>query len=419
MRSKELFLKSSTLLPGGVSSPVRRFLPNPFFTSRGSGSKLYTEDGTELIDYCMAYGPLVFGHAPSFVIEAVHQQIANGSVYGTPHWSEVELAEEVKRSIPSVSMVRFVNSGGEAASVAIRLARAYTKHLKIIKFDGSYHGAIDPLMVNSVGGYNTSFSEGVPTNAILNTVVLPFNDFTSLDVIGEDTACVIVEPIMGNVGVIPPEKGFLEELEKACKESGSLLIFDEVITGFRLSKGGAQKIFGITPDITILGKILGGGFPIGAIGGREEIMRMIAPEGKVFNAGTFNGNPVSMVAGLATLKRLNDRVYIELDEKCSSICSAIKEIFDDAGESVKINRVGSMFTLFFNHQPVRDKRSAIESKSHLFMELHRLLINKGVYLPPSQFESCFISTTHSSEDFERTVDAFTEVATKLSKGHSG
>lgn len=416
MKSEDLFRRAVSVLPGGVNSPVRRFAPAPFFTSHAKGSRIFTEDGGSLIDYCLAYGPLIFGHAPDFLVEAVISQVKEGSVYGTPHHAEVELAEEVVRSVPSISMVRFVNSGGEAAMSAIRLARAFTKRRRIVKFDGCYHGAVDPLLVDGTGAERHAVSEGVTESLMGETLVLPFNDMASLDMIDEDVAGVIVEPVMGNVGLVLPEEGFLRELRDACSAAGAVLIFDEVITGFRLSKGGAQQLFGVLPDLTTLGKVLGGGFPVGAFGGKEEIMELVAPQGRVYNAGTFNGNPVTMVAGLSVLKRLDGKVYSSLDSKTERLCSGIGDILEDEGIDFQLNRLGSIFTLFLTDQPVRNKTSAKRARSGLFSLLHSALLTNGVYFPPSQFECCFLSAAHSDDDISITLDALSRSVGRIKSG---
>lgn len=406
MKSEDLFIRSRKVLPGGVSSPVRLFKPYPFFTRSAQGSHLSTEDGSEVIDYCMAYGPLIFGHSPSFLVEAVKDQIRKGTVFGTPNLAELELAEEITHAVPSIQMIRFVNSGGEATMSAVRLARAITRRETIVKFDGCYHGAVDPLLVNGSGSRKSPISEGILKSVVDKTEILRFNDFNALEKIDDSVACVIVEPVMSNIGVIPPEKGFLQEIRRACDEVGAILIFDEVITGFRLSKGGAQKIFNIEPDVTVLGKIIGGGFPVGAFGGRREYMENIAPAGKVYNAGTFNGNPVTMSAGLAVIRKLDDRVYAELESKTEYLCKGLEEIFEDAKIPTQINRIGSMFTIFFTQSLVRDAESARSARAEEFMKLHRLILERGVFLPPSQFESCFLSTAHSQEDLDNTLQAF-------------
>ncbi|NHV60234.1 MAG: glutamate-1-semialdehyde 2,1-aminomutase [Candidatus Verstraetearchaeota archaeon] len=406
MRSENLFRHALTLLPGGVNSPIRRFAPAPFFTSYAKGSRLFTEDEKSLIDYCLAYGPLIFGHAPDFLVETIVKQVQDGTVYGTPHRAEVELAEEVVHSVPSISMIRFVNSGGEAAMNAIRLARAFTKRRKIVKFDGCYHGAVDPLLVDGLGTNRYAVSEGIPNSVVDETMVLPFNDISSLDMIDEDIAGVIVEPVMGNVGLVLPAEGFLRELRKACSNAGAVLIFDEVITGFRVSKGGAQQLFGVIPDLTILGKVLGGGFPVGAFGGKKELMELVAPQGRVYNAGTFNGNPVTMVAGLSVLKRLDEKIYYQLDVQTDKLCSGIRDILEDEKIDFQINRLGSIFTIFFTNQPVKDKLTAKKARSDIFSSLHSALLRNGVFFPPSQFECCFLSAAHSDDDISTTLDTF-------------
>ncbi len=383
---------------------MRYFDPYPFFTSHAKGSKLYTVDGKEIIDYCMAYGPLLFGHAPDFIVDALKDQSSKGTVYGTPSALEIELGQEVKRAFPSIEKLRFVNSGGEATTNAIRLARAFTKRDLIVKFDGGYHGAVDSLMVNGTGSAQAPFSEGIHATLAEKTRVLPFNDFNALDLIGEEVACVIIEPAMGNIGLVQPLPGFLGEIRKACDKSGALLIFDEVITGFRLAKGGAQEYYGIRADITTLGKILGGGLPIGAFGGRGDIMHLVAPEGSMFNAGTFNGNPLSMIAGLAALRKLDGSIYNQLKQKTDSLCSAISDILTEEKMDFYLSQLESIFTLFFTSEKVVNYASAKTSRLEFFKRFHRLLLDKGVYLPPSQFECSFLSTAHSKEDVEKTIE---------------
>ncbi|MDI9609060.1 MAG: glutamate-1-semialdehyde 2,1-aminomutase [Candidatus Verstraetearchaeota archaeon] len=419
MKSSMLFNRAISVLPGGVSSPVRRFSPAPFFTFSAKGSRIFTEDGASLIDYCLAYGPLIFGHAPDFLVDAVIEQIRNGTVYGTPHEAEVKLAEEVIRSVPSVSMIRFVNSGGEAAMSAVRLARAFTKRKKIIKFDGCYHGAVDSLLVDGIGANKSPLSEGITKGVLEDTLVLPYNNASSLSKINDEVAAILVEPVMGNVGLILPKAGFLRELRKFCDSTGSLLIFDEVITGFRLSKGGAQQFYRVTPDITIFGKILGGGFPIGAFGGRKDIMELVAPCGGMYNAGTFNGNPVSMVAGLNVIRRLNEEIYYDLASKTERLCSGFEEILEDAKIPAQVKRLGSIFTVFITDQPVRDKSTAKRARHDIFFSLHRALLELGVFFPPSQFECCFMSVAHSPEDISETLEKFSLAVEVVKRGRWG
>lgn len=404
MGSKELFSKSLTIFPKGVNSPVRYFDPYPFFTDSAKGSKLYTVDGKEIIDYCMAYGALLFGHAPDFIVDALRDQLSKGTVYGTPSALEIMLGEEVKRAFPSIEKVRFVNSNGEATTNAIRLARAFTKKEIVVKFDGGYHGAVDSLMVNGIGDAKAPFSDGIPLAISQKTKVLPYNDFNALYSIDEEVACVIVEPAMGNIGLVQPLPGYLGEIRKVCDESGAILIFDEVITGFRLAKGGAQEYYGMRADLTTLGKVLGGGLPIGAFGGRGDIMHLVAPEGGMFNAGTFNGNPLSMTAGIAALRKLNDSLYQQLKHKTDSLCSAISDILTEERIDFYLSHLESIFTLFFTSKKVVDYTSAKTSQLEFFKRFHRSLLDKGVYLPPSQFECSFLSTAHSKEDVEKTVE---------------
>lgn len=410
MDSQQLFARSLKVFPKGVNSPVRFFEPYPFFTTRAKGSRLYTADGTELIDYCMAYGALIFGHAPEYLVRLLGECSSSGTVYGTPTEHEIILAEEVIRSFPSIQLLRFVNSGGEATSTAVRLARAYTGRDVVVKFDGGYHGAVDYLMINGVGASQAPFSSGVPKAVSALTRVLPYNDFSALDAIDEDVACVIIEPVMGNTGLILPKRGFLEEVRSACNESGAVLIFDEIITGFRLAKGGAQEYFGIRSDLTTLGKVLGGGLPVGAVGGREEIMHRLAPEGDVFNAGTFNGNPMSMVAGIETLRRLNSSIYSSLKAATERLCNGIRDILTDLRIEFQLSHIASIFTIFFTGKNVVDYASAKSSNTRAFKAFHRALLEQGVYIPPSQFECSFLSTAHSEHEISKTIEAITKAA---------
>ncbi len=404
MDSKELFSRSSAIFPKGVNSPVRYFDPYPFFTDHAHGSRLYTADKREIIDYCMAYGVLLFGHSPQFIVDALKDQLSKGTVYGTPSALEIMLGEEVKKAFPSIEKLRFVNSGGEATTNAIRLARACTKREVVVKFDGCYHGAVDSLMVNGVGTSQAPFSDGVPKVVAEKTKVIPFNDFHALDKIGEETACVIVEPVMGNIGLVQPLSGFLDEIRRRCDETGALLIFDEVITGFRIAKGGAQEYYNVHADLTTLGKVLGGGLPMGAFGGREDIMHLVAPEGRMYNAGTFNGNPLSMAAGIASLRKLDESLYRQLRQNTSSLCSAISDILSDEKIDFYLSILASIFTVFFTSEKVIDYASAKKSKLETFKKFHRSLLDNGVYIPPSQFECSFLSTAHSKEDIEKTIE---------------
>jgi len=414
-RSERLYERARKLMPGGVNSPVRAFVPYPFFTRCAKGSKLFDVDGREYIDYCMGYGPLVLGHAYPKVIEAVRRQLEDGTLFGTPSEQEVTLAELICKVVPSAEMVRLVSTGGEATMSAIRLARGFTGRKKIIKFEGCYHGAHDSVLVKAGSGAETfgmPDSLGVPEETARNTVVLPYNDAGAFEAAvkkeQKELAAVIVEPVIGNIGVVLPKEGFLEALREVTERYGVVLIFDEVITGFRLALGGAQEFYGVKPDLTTLGKVLGGGFPMAACAGPEDIMRVIAPSGKVYQAGTFSGNPVSVAAGLATLRVLRGRksFYSEMEKKCEKLVKALERVAEDLGLRVQVNRVGSMFQMFLTGEPVYDYASAKKSDSKKFMAIHRKLLDLGVFVPPSQFETCFISAAHSNKDLDKTVECY-------------
>jgi glutamate-1-semialdehyde 2,1-aminomutase len=409
-------------MPGGVSSPVRAFEPYPFFTKYAKGSKLIDVDGNEYIDYCLAYGPLILGHCNREVITAVKKQLDRGTMYGTPTEQEIELAEVICDNIPSIEQVRFVNTGTEATMSAIRASRAYTQKKKIIKFEGCYHGAHDYVLVKAGSGattFGTPDSLGIPEETTRNTIIVPYNDTEALKKVvsdDDDIAAVIIEPVMGNIGVVLPKEGFLLKVRKLTEQHGILLIFDEIITGFRLAFGGAQQYYNIIPDITTLGKILGGGFPIAAYGGKKDIMEMIAPVGKVYQAGTFSGNPVSVKAGLATLqfiKKMGTVFYENLENKRKSICEAINDFMQDSHLNLQINGVASMFQIFFSPEPVYDYTSAKKSDIHDFKVFHSELLKRGVFIPPSQFETCFISIAHQDDDLQKTIDFMREALAKV------
>jgi glutamate-1-semialdehyde 2,1-aminomutase len=415
-KSAELFEKAKTLMPGGVNSPVRAFQPYPFFTERAKGSRLFDVDGKEYIDYCLAYGPLILGHAHPKIVEAVRAQLEHGSLFGTPTEKEVELAELVSSVVPSAEMVRLVSTGGEATMSAIRAARGYTGRKKIIKFEGCYHGAHDYVLVKAGSGATTfgvPTSLGIPEETTQNTTVVPFNDAEKFEKAvkenNDDLAAVIVEPVIGNIGLILPKAGFLETLRELTEDHGIVLIFDEVITGFRLALGGAQEYYGVMPDLTTLGKVLGGGFPIAAFAGKEEIMKMIAPAGKVYQAGTYSGNPVSVTAGLATLKFLCDsgkEFYSKMESNCEAIVTPLKKTVTECNLKVQVNHLGSMFQLFFTGTPVYDYATVTKSDTSKFMKYHVKLLEKGIFIPPSQFETCFLSSAHSADDLDKTIPCF-------------
>ncbi|MEM2779685.1 MAG: glutamate-1-semialdehyde 2,1-aminomutase [Candidatus Bathyarchaeia archaeon] len=415
-RSEELFEKAKRLIPGGVNSPVRAFSPYPFFTAYAKGSRIFDVDGKEYIDYCMGYGPLILGHAPEPVTEAVREQLEKGTLYGTPTEQEIELAELICEAVPCAEMVRLVNTGTEATMSAIRVARGFTGRKKIVKFEGCYHGAHDYVLVKAGSGATTlgvPNSLGVPEETTLNTLVLPYNNVESFEKTiekeGENIAAVIIEPVIGNAGVILPKKGYLEKIRKLTKEKGIVLIFDEVITGFRLAFGGAQEYYGIVPDMVTLGKVMGGGFPLAAFAGKKEIMEIVAPSGKVYQAGTFSGNPVSVTAGVATLKAIRKRkeiFYRELERKTEMICAAVKDLIEDYSLPLQVNFVASMYQFFFNYEEVYDYQSAKKSDTARFMFYHKELMKQGIFIPPSQFEACFISSAHSEEDVIKSSEVF-------------
>ena len=410
MKSEELFKEAQNYLPGGVDSPVRAYKPYPFFAKEAKGSKIIDVDGNSYIDYCLAYGPLVLGHANEKIMEKVAEQLKIGSAYGVPTENEIKLAKLVIKKVPCAEMVRFVNSGTEATMSAIRLARAATGKKKIIKFEGSYHGAHDYVLVKSgSGAVGLPDSPGVPEDTTKNTVLIPFNDKEAVaDLIkreGNDIAAIIVEPIMGNVGFIPPKGDYLKFLREITSQNNIILIFDEVITGFRIAEGGAQEYFNVTPDLVTFGKILGGGFPIGALAGKKEFMEMIAPAGTVYQAGTFNGNPVSITAGLAMLNQLNDDFYAESNRKGNMIRNGIQDILSDNNLDFKVAGLSSMFQLYFTDKEVYDYASAKSADTEKFNQYFQILLKNGVFIPPSQFECCFISSMHNNEDIQKTLEA--------------
>jgi glutamate-1-semialdehyde 2,1-aminomutase len=417
------YSKAKKLMPGGVNSPVRAFEPYPFFTSSAEGSKLFDIDGNTYIDYCLAYGPLILGHSNPRIIEAVKTQIDKGTLYGTPTDIEVELAELITKLVPSIEMLRLVNTGTEATMHAIRLARGYTGRNKIIKFEGCYHGAHDYVLVKAGSGATTfgaPDSHGIPEETTKNTIAIPFNDINSfMDVIKQnqdEIATVIIEPIIGNAGVILPIEEYLNSIRKITEEEGIVLIFDEIITGFRLGLGGAQEYYGITPDITTLGKIIGGGFPIAAYGGKNEIFELVSPLGKVYQASTFAGNPISTTAGLATLKTLSENkngIYKKLENNGNEIRNGLHDIIRDKGISAQVNGLTSMFQIFFTDEDVIDYKTAKSSDIVKFMSYQKHLMDNGIFIPPSQFETCFISTAHTDEDITKTLEAMNQAISAL------
>lgn len=417
--SEELFRQAQAVIPGGVNSPVRSCRSvgtTPFFVKRAAGCRLEDEDGRIYIDYVGSWGPMILGHAHPEVVQAVRLAATQGMSYGIPCRLEVALAEKVVSMVPSMDMVRMVNSGTEATMSAIRLARGYTGRPKIIKFDGCYHGHSDCLLVKGGSGLATlgiPGSPGVPPEVVAHTVSVPYNDLEAVEAVmkdhGETVAAIIVEPVAGNMGTVLPKPDFLPGLRRLCDTYGSVLIFDEVITGFRLAPGGAQERFGVRPDLTCLGKIIGGGLPVGAYGGRRDIMERVAPVGDVYQAGTLSGNPLAMAAGLATLNVLSaPEIYDSLEEKGAALEAGLREASRIAGVSVTLTRIGSMGTAFFTEREVTDFATALQADTVAYAVFFREMRARGVYFAPSQFESFFVSTAHTRDDVDRTAEAALE-----------
>ncbi len=424
MNNQKVISSALEVMPGGVNSPVRAFKAvggDPIALVKGRGCRVWDADGSEYIDFLASWGPLILGHAHPKVIRAVDEAVEKGLSFGLTNPNEVKLAQLVVEMVPSVEKVRFVNSGTEATMSAIRLARGVTGRKLVVKFDGCYHGHYDSLLVNAGSGVATFAipgTPGIPEEIAGLTLVVPFNDEDAVREVfekhGQDIACVIVEPVAGNMGVVPPKEGFLKFLREITSQKGSLLIFDEVITGFRLSQGGAQEFFGVLPDITCLGKVLGGGMPVGAYGGSKEIMSHIAPEGSVYQAGTLSGNPVAMAAGAQTLRELRDSdPYPGLDEKAKTLSEGVSRILKDKGIAHRINRVGSMFTVFFTEREVVDFESAKSSDTDLFGRFFQSLIKNGVLIPPAQFEAWFVSTAHEDKDIEEALERIDKAVRSL------
>jgi glutamate-1-semialdehyde 2,1-aminomutase len=411
-RSKQIFRRASRVMPGGVNSPVRAYRAVggiPPFLAWGRGARVVDVDGNAYIDYVGSWGPLILGHAAPPVVRAIERAASRGTSYGAPTAQEVEMAELLTAALPSMEMVRLVSSGTEACMSALRVARAFARRDGIVKFEGCYHGHSDAMLVQAGSGaatFGVPTSPGVPRDLARHTAVLPFNDLEAFRSFfrrrGKDIAAVIVEPVVGNMGVVPPAPGFLEGLRVMTRQHGTLLIFDEVITGFRLCYGGAQTLFGIRPDLTCLGKIIGGGLPVGAYGGRREIMSMISPDGPVYQAGTLSGNPLAVAAGLAQLKALRDQpaIYANLEDLGSRLESAFR--------GITVNRVGSMLTPFFTRGPVTDWGSASRSDTKRFARFHRAMREQGILLPPSQYEAMFLSYSHTKGDVDRTIRCIQE-----------
>jgi len=421
--SKKLMQRAQKVIPGGVNSPVRAFKAmggNPLFIKKAKGSKIYDADGNSFIDYVGSWGPAILGHSHPKVNAALKKAVDRGTSYGAPTELEVTLAELVLEAFPTMDMVRFVNSGTEATMSAIRLARAYTKRDKIIKFEGCYHGHSDSLLVKAGSGAATlgvPDSPGVPADLAKNTYTAIYNDITSVEDIlrndPEGVACIIGEGVPGNMGVVLPQGAFLKALRDLCNQYGVVLILDEVMSGFRLCYGGAQKVYDVDPDITCLGKVIGGGLPVGAFGGKRKIMEMLAPSGPVYQAGTLSGNPLAMTAGIETLKILKGKgVYEKLDATTKTLCDGLEQIANKRGIPVQIARAGAMFTLFFNNRPVDNYEDAKKSNLERFARYFKKMLESGIYLAPSQFEAVFVSLAHSKNDINKTL----AVAEKVFKG---
>ncbi len=427
-KSKELFERAKKILPGGVNSPVRAFEPNPFFVNRAKGSRIYGADGESYVDYCMAYGALLLGHADADVVNAVNSQLWKGTLYGAPTELEVEFAEFIQKLFPTMEMLRLVNTGTEATMHAIRAARGFTGRKKIVKFEGCFHGSHDNVLVKAGSGaatFGTPNSAGIPEETTQNTIVLPYNSTESLEKTfraeGNEIAAVIVEPVIGNAGLILPKSDYLSYLRKLTQEYGVVLIFDEIITGFRLAIGGAQEYYNIKPDMTTLGKVLGGGFPIAAFGGRKEIMQHISPSGKVYQAGTFSGNPVSATAGFAMLKILSQKqgeIYPRLERNCAELRKALVDLAANYDVEAQVYNIASMFQIFFTSQEVFDMASAKSADIQRFQAYFHELLKQGVFIPPAQFETCFLSTAHNEDDLKFTIKAFDNALLAASKTKS-
>ncbi|HEY8530502.1 MAG TPA: glutamate-1-semialdehyde 2,1-aminomutase [Paenibacillaceae bacterium] len=422
-RSRAAFEKAKRFMPGGVNSPVRAFKAvglTPVVIERGKGSRIYDIDGQSYIDYVLSWGPLIVGHAHPEVVEAIRRTAENGTSFGAPTELETALAELVCERIPSVEMVRMVNSGTEATMSALRLARGFTGRSKIVKFEGCYHGHADSLLIKAGSGVATlglPDSPGVPPATAGSTITAPYNDLEAVRLAferyGEDIAAVIVEPVAGNMGVVPPKPGFLEGLRELTRRYGSLLIFDEVMTGFRVHYHSAQGLYGVTPDLTCLGKVIGGGLPVGAYGGRRDIMEMVAPSGPVYQAGTLSGNPLAMAAGYTTLKLMTKEAYERLERLTQRLREGLERNARELGIPQTVNAVGSMINPFFTEGPVVDYATAKQSDLDRFRRVFAALLDRGVYIPASQFEAWFLSTAHTEEDIDRTIEAHREALRTL------
>ncbi len=419
--SETLFSRAQEIIPGGVNSPVRAFKGvggTPLFIDQALGSRIFDADGLQYIDCVGSWGPMILGHGHRYVVEAVKKAATRGFSFGAPTVGEIELAEMIAQAIPSIEMVRLVNSGTEATMSALRLARAATGRKKIIKFDGGYHGHVDALLVKAGSGgatFNVPDSAGVPKEVTELTISVPYNNLEAVrEAMDGEVAAVIVEPVAGNMGCVPPAGGFLQGLRDICTEAGALLILDEVMTGFRVAYGGAQSLYNVKPDITTLGKIIGGGMPIGAYGGSRELMQLVSPLGPMYQAGTLSGNPIAVAAGKATLGVLkNSSIYADLEERSGEFQTGVTKSADKHGVPLTVNRVGSMWTIFFTEGPVTDYESANRSNRERFARFFHLMLAEGVYLPPSQLEAAFFSAAHAKKDILQLIERADRVLKKI------
>lgn len=417
--SASLFDRAKEIIPGGVNSPVRFYEPYPFFASYGKGSKIITEDHDTLIDYCLGYGAIILGHAYFEVLSAVKKQLEKGNIFCVPTENEIKLSELILEMIPNMEMVRLMNTGAESTMHSIRLARALTKKKKIIKFDGCYHGAYDYVMVSPGSSASTNPSNGNLEESMNQTLLLPYNDIEAVEnlvKINNDIACVIVEPVLANMGLIIPEEDYLSKLKRICEREEIVLIFDEVVTGFRLSPGGASEYFGVIPDIMTLAKSIGNGFPLSAIVGKKKIMELLSPKGTVFQGSTYAGNPISTSAGIATLEKLSsvkNELYPKLSRYTDNLSNGIRDHLKDLKFDASVNNIASMFQLYFTNEKIKNASNVRKSKGHLYKKLFDELLKSGIFIPPSQFETCFISYAHDDEDMDRTIESFAKALRKV------
>jgi glutamate-1-semialdehyde 2,1-aminomutase len=410
--SSTLFDRAKQIIPGGVNSPVRFYEPYPFFASYGKGSKIITRDHDTLIDYCLGYGSIILGHAFLDVINAVKTQLDKGNIFCVPTENEVRLVELIIELIPNIEMVRLMNTGSEATMHSIRLARAYTGKKKIVKFDGCYHGAYDYVLVNPGSSASTSSSDGNLVESMKQTLLVPYNDISALEKLvkqNKDIACLIIEPVLANMGLIIPEDEYLNKLRRITEREGILLIFDEVVTGFRLSPGGASEYFGVVPDIMTLAKSIGNGFPLSAIAGKRDIIELLSPKGTVFQGSTYAGNPISVSAGIATLEKLREvknDLYPKLSRFSDTLSNGIKDHIRDLKLNARFNNISSMFQLFFTREQIKNASNVRQSNQILYKRLFGEMLKSGIFIPPSQFETCFISYSHDDDDIDKTIEAF-------------